>query len=168
MFVAFHSLFTICTAQKSLCISPSCKCTKSARERNSGRRGSCCRLSQTDPGELAALCRLSGDVRSRLPLPRCHHHRHCRPDDARGGAEPLEESFLPREAKAEETTGPRSRGYFKRAALFMAASHITSHFFRGSICFVSNFFFFFCQVSPNRLKWLIARKIGAAVIWFDR
>ena len=98
-----------------------------------GREGS--GLSQTDTGELAPLCLLSGDVRSRFPLPRCHH-RHCHPDGARSGAKPLEESLLHREAEAEETAGPRSRvsGYFEKGCS-VHGSHITFLYLWGVLFF---------------------------------
>lgn len=67
------------------------RCTKRGRDRNPGCRPC---LSQTDPGKLATLCLLSGDVGSRLALPRCHH-RHCHPYRACGGPKPLEENLLP-------------------------------------------------------------------------
>lgn len=69
-----------------------------------------CRLGQTDLGELATLCLLSGDVGCRLAPYHAFIIVTVTRTEPVGGAKPLEESFLPREeAKAEETAGPRSR-----------------------------------------------------------
>lgn len=93
---------------------------------------------------------------------------------ARGWAKPLEESFLPREAEAEETAGPHSRvsGYFEKAAQFMAARHITFLFFFFWVPLLC--FNFFLPVSPNRFEsiictrlCLIDMKIEVAFMWLD-
>lgn len=154
-----HYLQYVSPKSPSALLPPANIHTEVEQDSDGGRRGRCCHLTQTESSELATLCLLSGDIRSRLPLPCCHNH-HCHPDGARGGAKPLEESFLPSDAKAEETAGPcfRVSGYFKKAAQFMAASHIIFLLYGGLIFFVSNVFF--PPVCPNRLDscWLIDRK----------
>lgn len=148
--------------------------TKAGRERNTGRQP---RLSQTDPGKLAALCLLSGDVRSRLPLPYCHH-RHCHPDGARGGAKPLEENLLLREAEAEETalaSLQSLRPFEKGCSVHGSQPHYISVIFCKFLIFVGSFalfllFVFFCQfpqidLSLSSIRWLTG--IFRLFIWLD-
>lgn len=131
--LCFYSLFTIC-------INPKVPVHFRAAA-DSGDTPS-----QTDPGKLATLCLLSGDVGSLWSLPRCHHH-HCQPDEACGGPEPLEESFLPGDAKVEQTAGPHFRvsSYFKKGcSVHVTVPHFFFLFF-FLVGFVSDFLFCFAS-----------------------
>lgn len=121
----------------------------------------------TDPGKLATLCLLSGDVGSRLPLPRCHH-RHCHPYRACGGAKPLEENLLLREAEAEETvlaSLQSLRLFEKGCSVHGSQPHYISFFL--FFCWVHLLcFYFFCQFPQIDVSLIIYtvpdRKIGCS------